>query len=579
WLPAGNAGDAHLRELKQLAVAAGMKPPFFTATAWGGAAVPADEVLPLWGGYAFWPWIFFGDATEHPATPEFLFRDYHNNQIPHCYNFEPGYVPEELPYACCEMGGGMAAYYKYRFQLPSASVSAMSLVKTAGGCNFVGYYMYHGGTNPRGKVLPFLNEHALPKLSYDYQAPIGEFGQLREHYHRLRLLHYFYRDFAGSLCRMETVLPSDATDDPYDTETLRYAVRARDNSGYLFLNNYQDHVEQSTLHDLRIQLELKSETIVIPQSGGLTLVKDVSCILPFNLDLSGVRLKYATTQLITQIEYQGEIYYFFFIPAGMKGEYCFKHQGISEFQVEHGQSSTIAEHSIVTVSQQQLSQIRITTATGAQIRICTLPESQALRFWKVDLWGRERVLITEAAVIVPNEGQQLRLEVTGRTQTSVSLFPAPEEQLAVIGGEMVEYPIQGIFKDYTINLPERESGVQLIPKQAGKTVVNFNANTFTGLKELFLKVNYHGDVGNAFIDGELIHDNFSNGAPWEIGLAKHLEALVEKGMYIYIAPLKKGAYVKNDSTMAARSEVVETEIAEIQSIEAVPVCEVTINLR
>ena len=68
----------------------------------------------------------------------------------------------------------------------------MAEMKVAGGCNFVGYYVFHGGSNPKGKKTPFLNENATPKISYDYQAPIGEFGQIRESYKRLKRQHYFY---------------------------------------------------------------------------------------------------------------------------------------------------------------------------------------------------------------------------------------------------------------------------------------------------------------------------------------------------------------------------------------------------
>lgn len=36
---------------------------------------------------------------EHPVTPEYIFRDYHNNEIP-SYNFELTYKSESFPYSC-----------------------------------------------------------------------------------------------------------------------------------------------------------------------------------------------------------------------------------------------------------------------------------------------------------------------------------------------------------------------------------------------------------------------------------------------------------------------------------------------
>lgn len=244
WVPGGRDGVAYMKELKKIAVEEGIITPFYTCTGWGGAAAPTDEMMPLWGGYAFWPWIFYDYSGEHPATPEYIYRDNHNNHVPETYNFKPTYEPESLPYACCEMGGGMACFYNYRFQLPYESVDAMANIKMAGGCNFLGYYMYRGGSNPKGVKNTYLNECQCPKISYDFQAAIGEYGQLRPSYYRLKALHMLTKNFEETLCRMVTVLPEGSQDiEPVDVDTLRYAVRTDGTGGFLFLNNYQDHVE------------------------------------------------------------------------------------------------------------------------------------------------------------------------------------------------------------------------------------------------------------------------------------------------------------------------------------------------
>lgn len=230
----------HIEILKEFAIEAGMIAPIYTGTGWGGAQASPDTVLPLWGGYAFWPWIFYDESIkEHPVTPEFIYRNYRKPT----YNFEPTYDPTTVPFACCEMGGGMTVFYKYRFQLPYHSVEAMANIKVAGGCNFVGYYVFHGGSNPLGLKTPYLNENATPKISYDYQAAIGEFGQVRESYARLKRLHYFFNSFQKEFCPTQTILPEGAEDIlPTDVEQLRYAVRIDKNKGFIFINNYQDHL-------------------------------------------------------------------------------------------------------------------------------------------------------------------------------------------------------------------------------------------------------------------------------------------------------------------------------------------------
>ena len=89
----------------------------------------------------------------------------------------------------------------------------------------------------------YMNECESPKISYDYQAALGEFGQVRESYQRLKAIHFFVREFGDRLCRLATVLPEGASSIvPKDTKSLRYAVRTDGKRGFLFLNNYQDHI-------------------------------------------------------------------------------------------------------------------------------------------------------------------------------------------------------------------------------------------------------------------------------------------------------------------------------------------------
>lgn len=130
----------------------------------------------------------------------------------------------------------MTCCYYYRFQFPYKSVDAMANIKIASGCNFLGYYMFQGGSNPVGKHGMFMNEGQVPRISYDYQAALGEFGQVRESYLRLKSIHYFVNCFGERLCGLKTALPEGASDiDPRDHKTLRFAVRTDGKRGFLFI--------------------------------------------------------------------------------------------------------------------------------------------------------------------------------------------------------------------------------------------------------------------------------------------------------------------------------------------------------
>ena len=102
WVVSGRDGREHMAMLKKIAIECGFDVPLYTATAWGGACAPEDIVFPLWGGYAFRPWMFYdGKLKEHHATAEYLYGDFHSNTAPKYYNFDPEYPAEDYPYACC----------------------------------------------------------------------------------------------------------------------------------------------------------------------------------------------------------------------------------------------------------------------------------------------------------------------------------------------------------------------------------------------------------------------------------------------------------------------------------------------
>lgn len=595
WIVSGREGASHIRRLKEIAIDEGMIAPIYTSTAWGGSCAPVDEVFPLWGGYAFRPWMFYGDIKEHPATAEYLMNDFHNNASPQYYNFDPEYPKEDFPFACCEMGGGMTVFYQYRFKLPYESVGAMAAVKVASGCNFLGYYMYHGGTNPHGKRVPYLNENAVPKISYDYQAAIGEFGQIRDSYKFLKLQHFFYSHFQELLCRTKTVLPAEASvQQPEDVDTLRYAVRINEEgSGFLFINNYQDHIEVHDQKDFALSLSLDKGDIRLPESGTLSLAANAYAILPLHIDLDGIYVKYATAQLISRISYNGVSYYFFHSIPGMRCEYNISRMFVTKIHNGKVQTDTIVE-----VSSEEHSFIQCKNESGQMVNIYTLPIDDAINYWQYEKEGIQRIIISKATVL-PSE-EDIRLECTGdHKEQIIKVFP-PASVISLTNAVQFKHK-EGIFDVYAINTPIPEINIHVEDKSTNNKegvgelkrpvvgspitstkVVNARAEikidpiSFQGLKRFMLRVNYIGDVGYAFIDGKMIHDNFYNGDTWELDLLPYRDEIISKGLYLYISPQKKGSKVHSESEMAARYESSEEQIAKIHGIEAVGIYDINV---
>ncbi|WP_249897454.1 hypothetical protein [Paenibacillus sp. PK3_47] len=58
---------------------------------------------------------------------------------------------------------------------------------------------------------------------------------------------------------------------------------------------------------------------------------------------------------------------------------------------------------------------------------------------------------------------------------------------------------------------------------------------------------------------------------------RHEELLPDKGMHLYVSPIRKGTVVNSNTTMAGWNETSAEQIADITSVRAVPVYEIVIR--
>ncbi len=555
WVFGGNEGNDYMLTLKALAADCGLLPVFYTCTGWGGAATP-DSMVPLWGGYAFRPWIFYSHKGEHPATEEYVYQDYHNNDAVCTSDFKPSYEPETRPYACCEMGGGMMCSYYYRFRFPYKSVDAMANIKIASGCNFLGYYMFQGGSNPIGRCGTFMNESQVPKISYDYQAALGEFGQVRESYRRLKSIHLFLRQFGEDFCGLQTVLPAGASDiAPKDDKSLRYAVRTDGKRGFLFINNYQDHFSLPDRHHEEISLQLENERL----TWNFGIAGDENAILPFHFKMENIELVQANAQVITKVTYAGEVTYVFFVPDGMNGEFRFE----SEARIAG------TDTNIYRCGQEISAECFMVEKDGAGCKVLVLSRRLADNMF---LLQDGRLVFTDEVILEDERG--IRLESAGNSAL-LHVYPADgfEGMESVRRTEGAHAEFFGTYRIWT-----QEKNVEPEVKQVGaaRYTIRVPKDALEGVKDARLQLEYTGNIGNAFINGRRIHDNFANGAVWEIGLKDFEQELKKECITVYIVPLKEGVNVNVESSMAARSEEVKSYIAELKSVRILPVYEMKI---
>ncbi len=561
WITGGTGGEEHMRLLKKIAREEGICTPFYTCTGWGGAMAPADEMLPLWGGYGYWPWHFNGENGAHPLTREFLYQDNHNDAVEEVYNFDPLYPKESMPYACCEMMGGMFNSYRYRFVIDCASVDALANTKLASGCNLLGYFMYRGGTNPLGEKTPYLHEFYTPKRSYDFQAVLSESGQPRESYYRLKLLNMFCTDFTPQLVNTKTVLPDHMIGlDPEDLEPLRFAVRVDGNSGFLFLNNYQDHAHKPAVKDARITLHLPGGDLVVEN---ISLASGENAILPFRLDLYGALLNTATAQPITTMDAEMPCG-FFFAPEGMDPVYRFDADTVRQVR---GCPARLENGEWICAPGNSTGSFVVTTANGP-VRIVTLTRQDSLRFSKVTIHGRDHAFLSDGTLLW--DGKKLRVE---SAESAVTVMAYPADVLKDGRGIPAR---QDVFEGYTMTRPAVSLPVEVTALSPSRYTLKLPAEKLAGHKRVELHVDYAGDIGHLFLNGELIADHFCNGATWVTRIDPWTPELEEEQLTLYITPVRRNATIHVDSPMAARFESAEDTVAHLDSVRLVTVEEWTL---
>ncbi len=577
YLSGGSGGTEHMRLLKAAALQAGLDAPIYTSTGWGGAPVLEEEILPLYGGYAYTPWTISDRNAAQKPTGEYLFADYHQDETA-VRDFDPPYPKTKYPFASCEMGGGMQAWYLARFQVEPESVVAMCLVKIAGGCNFIGYYMFHGGTNPVGKT-GYLNESTTPRITYDFQAPIGEFGQVRPSSHLLRPLHYALQRFGDRIAPMASALP-EGTEPlrPEDTEQLRYALRTDGKSGFLFINNYQDHVEMREHADVTFKVELARETIRFPRKP-MVIRRNAAFMLPLRMDLGGVSLRYATAQPVTALaSEEGVTTYFFWMKEGVDGEFAIDLSGVTNIVTDTGEVDSSKDCCVVTVQHDRSAAIRIARKEGAEVRICAMTARQGATLWDIELAGRRRILFSNAPLAAADGGLELFCEGDGAIEFSEYIGEGGSrhgdlELMSDSDAALLESEREGDFVRYRMTLKKQTAPVSIERIRDNKVVLRFNPTLLLdGVRDWIVRIDYIGNVGYAFADGRLIHDHFHNGSPWELGLARFKNALRSGEIVLETTPLRTGATtLADDAGMAAEQRHPGEQRAVFRRIAIVPV--------
>lgn len=309
----GEKGEQHMRTLTALAREIGFDLPLCTATGWGGAVT--GGLLPVMGGYCEAPWD--QRITEIEPNSNYVFSHIRNDSLiasDHHVDDTVTFNQDDFPYLTAELGGGVQVTKHRRPIAEGADIGAMSLTKLGSGVGLLGYYMYHGGSNPDSKLSTLQESRAtgysndLPQINYDFNAPIRQYGTISDNYREIRLLAYFLQDFGDDLA----VLPADIDPEfvkPGDLHTLRLSCRHDDTHGYVFVNNYQRRQTMDAHENVVLEGKTAGEPVCFPTTN---IVSGEYAFYPYNMKLGdSVLVSALATPLCRLRSKDGDVYVFY----------------------------------------------------------------------------------------------------------------------------------------------------------------------------------------------------------------------------------------------------------------------------
>jgi len=527
--PHAEMGNDHMKVLKSIAIRSGLDVPLYTATGWGYAAIIPNESMPVTAAYAYPSW-----TPKKDLSPFFLYKDMHKDP-----DYSPvRYKPEDYPVFPAELGSGIMCVYTRRPIAEQKSFDAMVNRCLGSGANGVGYYMYHGGSTPKGAHSFFSDEaYGLPKISYDFQAPIGEFGQVREGFHRLKLLHFFINEFADVLAPTATVLPDNsAALKPGNITDLRYAVRVHGGAGFLFINNFQDDTAMRDQENIQVKVRTSKGEIAIPRQGGFGIRSGENVIFPFNFDLNGANLIYATAQLLMKGDDPAHPYYVFFTPDGVKPEFAFDAHAV---RIEAGTGVKIEKETgtVVVRGQGNISEFTV-RAGDIRTRVLVVSKAMALQSYVVNMRGHRRLIFSNAFILQDADAFTLLSE--GEPVCTVAVYPALGGTPSLSNGTLSVRNVHRMLSEFDVSFARKEIPVALKNIGQKKLLVDLPALT-PDLNNIYLKIDYTGDTGMGFLDGELVTDEFYKGTPWLIGLRSFIKKARTRQLVFYFRPMHKDA--------------------------------------
>lgn len=613
----------HMIALKKLAIDAGFDVPFYSAFAQGPDG--QDEFLYTIGGYPDSPWS--GSTKKLFKSMYFIKPLEKDSDIgADLFGKRDSIITNTYPKIGAEVAGGLQPTYHRRTATSPMDIAAAMFTRIAGGLNGLGYYMFHGGINPVGetntleetRITGYPNDMA--RIDYDFQAPISSMGIPSNAYNELKLLHLFIKDFGSEFALCKALFPQKMIRTHNSIDTVQLGIRIHDDAGFIFLNNYQRHLNLPSANNMQLHLQKKNVTIENIPSKPFTFPANSNLIMPYNLKMEGAVLKYATAQLLCKLNNEPKKTYLFF--ANENSEFLLSEVALIQSLNKGTVKKEADDLYRVSLPKNETIHFAVVTKKQTTFDVIVLAKADALNANKIMVDGKEGLLVADATVL--QDGHQLNIEKLGlQSGVHLSVYPdldfiannnqainctkmpslnalfhylieakkpvakgqiVVKELPTTVSSEILSQHLDSIntvyskAKKYAANQPGSLHQYHLLdlPEQA-KYQVGFNLEKNKLVKDWVASIHYQGDILALYnTNNELVYDQYNYNGNCNIRLNYVLKN--SPNFIAQVLPMKAGydIYVE-DAFLKARKE--DWIKAAIKNIDLLPLYQYQIGIK
>jgi len=380
------------------------------------------------------------------------------------------------------------------------------------------------------------------------------------------------------------------------TIDLFFFFRRLINSGFVFFNNYSRHLKLADHKEVAFTIKTPTETVRIPEKGGINIKSGVYGVMPFNDNAGGLLIKYATVHPSTII---GD-HYFYYPIGDIKPEFKLDNSNIKTISFIGGKMVKDGKFTYLTDIKPGKSCVAIiTTADGKTANLVILSKEDAKYSYTFDIKGIKTLVLTDKQAFYDEVKDSLTIRSIDQPAFSFYTYPTIRLKSANVkagaqAGMFKKYdvtlkavaPVGILFKQvsddakmnkYVASLAETPAkpayGVNYQDTLPYKTYeLKLPAKLPVNVYDLLATFNYHGNTAAIYADGKIIADDYYSGQAMPFSLRRELDKLGKSKFVLQISPLmdKTNIYFEPGTPLGFKS----TDHAGLTGITVKPVYQV-----